>query len=192
MLPIEEFNAKVHRIAIALFYTILKDDEESKYEHRADLRNKKGDEGLRIVNGSYASRNRLVIRGHYPADYKGRYHLSGGDGAPQITIDETKSAEEIVNDITRRFLPGYKETLALVLERNAQWKAEEESKEKALRLLAKALGVRDIRAGGQEWVVYFHKGNAKVYTGGDVELKIYLPLDAALKVASLVGKLRGK
>ncbi len=190
MLPVEEFNAKVHRIAVALFYTVLKEDEQSKYERRADLRNKAGDEGIRIINGEYGNPGRLVIRGHYPSDYKGRCHLSGQDGAPSITISENKTVEAIVTDITRRFLPAYKETLSKVRERNAQWKAEEEAKEKALRLLAKALGVRDIRMTGPEWAVYFHKGNAKVYTGGDVELKIYLPLDAALKVASLVGKLR--
>ncbi len=192
MLPVDEFNAKVHRIAVALFYTVLKEDEPSKYEHRADLRNKAGDEGLRIINGGYGNQNRLVIRGHYPADYKGRYHLSGHDGAPTITIAESKTVEAIVADIKRRFLPAYMKTLATVRERNDQWRAEEEAKEKALRRLAKALGVRDIRMTGPEWAVYFHKGNAKVYSGGDVEIRAYLPLDAALKVATLIGNLKIK
>jgi hypothetical protein len=45
---------------------------------------------------------------------------------------------------------------------------------------------------GQEWPVYFHRGSAKVYTGGDVEIKAYLPFDDALKVAILIGNLRIK
>ncbi len=72
MLPVDEFNARVRRIAIGLFYTVLKEDEPNKYEHRAELRNEKGDEGLHIMNGGYANPSRIVIRGNYPADYKGR------------------------------------------------------------------------------------------------------------------------
>jgi len=194
MLSIEEFNSKVLRIATALFYTVQQEDEEqqSKYERRADLRNKKGDEGLRIINGGYGNQNRLVIRGHYPSDYKGRQHISGSDNAPTVTIAEGKTPEAIVTDIKRRLLPAYVETLAKVRERNARWKEEEEAKERALRSLARALHVRDLRMTGQEWSVYFHKGSAKVYTGGDVELKAYLPLEDALKVATLIGNLRIK
>ncbi len=192
MLAVEEFNAKILRIATALFYTILREDEENKYERRADLRNKAGDEGLHITNGGYANRDRLAVRGYYPADYKGRYHLSGHDGAPSITIAETKTPEAIVADIKRRFLPAYLETLAKVRERNEKWKQDEEVKERALRGLAKALGSRDIRMGGQEWSVYFHRGSAKIYTGGDIEFKVYLPFEAALQIATLIGNMRIK
>ncbi len=190
MLSVDDFNAKVRRTAIALFYTVLEEEEPNKYERRADLRNRAGDEGLHITNGGYGNQNRLAVRGHYPADYKGRHHLSGHDNAPSITIAETKTPEAIVTDIKRRFMPSYLETLAKVRERNARWKEEEEAKERALRLLAKAFGVRDVRTTGQEWAVYFHKGSAKVYSGGDVELKVYAPLPAALKIATLIGNMR--
>jgi hypothetical protein len=192
MLTTEDFHAKVHRIATALFYKVLVDPEPNKYEHRADLRSEAGDEGLSIRNGGYSYKDRIVIRGYYPPDFKGQYHTSGRDHPPDITAAEAKTAEEIVRDITRRLLPGYLKQLQEVRQRNAEAKASFDLKESALNQLAAAIGTNHRSSHNDSAMLYFTKGAAEVHYDGDVGLKITVPLSVAVHILSILRQSRKK
>ena len=186
MLTPEDFHAKVHRIATALFYKVLVDPEPNKYEHRAGLRSEAGDEGLSISNGGYSYKDRIVVRGYYPPDFKGHYHTSGRDQPSDITDAETKTAEEIVRDIKRRFLPAYLKQLQEVRQRNTEAKASFDFKESALKRLAAAIGAHHRNSNSDIAMLYFHRGSVEVHYDGDVSLKITVPLQVVVQVLSII------
>jgi hypothetical protein len=66
---------------------------------------------IRITRPSWGSPGRLRIGGVYPVGRERPYHLDTSD----ITVADTKPAERVAGDISRRLLPGYRADLARLI-----------------------------------------------------------------------------
>lgn len=77
-----------------------------------------GEEGLYVSYDPY--KNRFCISGKWPGSKTpndGTCFTPSCLPSPSITVDAEKSDEQIARDITRRFLPAYREVLAKCIER---------------------------------------------------------------------------
>lgn len=90
----------------------------------------------------HAVDGRLRIIGWYP---------DANDGArlttkrAKITVVDSKSPEQIVRDMERRLLPGYRKTLAEIIPEIKVWNAAEQRQISYIEALAKVCGITQVK-----------------------------------------------
>lgn len=114
MLTREQFTDKVKEIAESLGYSYELDPDKSYDMHYAYLTS--GEQRVQLVSGQYGSKDRIIISGSYPRAKDNQYPY--GVESTKITVADTKTPFQILQDMLRRFFPKYEEQLAKVLQQN--------------------------------------------------------------------------
>ena len=113
-----EFNEKMKEVAELLGMTW--EDREESWDNRGVFSNPNDlDKKLALSNDGYRAKGRIEISGLYPLDGQGKHFPQHGYKL-EITVAETKTAEEIARDIRRRVLPAYLKNLAIIKEQIAR------------------------------------------------------------------------
>jgi hypothetical protein len=114
MLTREQFTDKVKEMAESLGYSYELDHDKSYDMHYAYLTS--GEQKVTLVSGEYGHKDRIVISGSYPRAKDNQYPYSVD--YCKITVADTKTPFQILQDMLRRFFPKYEEQLAKVLQQN--------------------------------------------------------------------------
>lgn len=72
---------------------------------------------LFVANGGWKAEGRIVVKGEFPRGPKGEFMAYDVKEVSEITVNESKTPEQIAKDIERRLLPGYLRALPDVLRR---------------------------------------------------------------------------
>ncbi len=105
----EEFTGKVKEIAESLGYSWEVDPDKSW----AYLTS--GEQKVGLTNNEYGRKDRIVIDGFYP---RAKDNMYTSCEPVKITVADTKTPFQILQDMLRRFFPAYEEQLAKVLQQN--------------------------------------------------------------------------
>lgn len=91
-----------------------------------------------FLSNTWANKGRLYIGGEFPTGAQLPYKAD----RPSITVDASKSAQQIAKDITRRLLPPYVELLATVLKMKSDADTFETGRQKLAQDVAEVVGGR--------------------------------------------------
>ncbi|MFD2422671.1 hypothetical protein [Amycolatopsis pigmentata] len=161
----------------------------------------RGSDGA-YLNGPDGERVHVVLNG-YRTQHKGRLWISASyeefrkistRWAPEhgITVTPAKTGDQIAQDIQRRLLPGYRETLAELREQLARWEASE-ARERA--------GIARLRAILPDTQVFEYQSAVDFARLGDavrgdfrvlsntVEFKIEVSSEYAHEIAELIASI---
>ena len=152
MLTREQFTAKVKEIAEALGYSWEMDADRSYDMHGAWLTS--GEQKVSLVIGEYGSKDRIIITGSYPRAKDNQHPYSVE--YVKITVAETKTPFQILQDMLRRFFPKYEEQLGKVLQQNLDRNAYIDRNTAVMESLSEATEteVRWKKQDGGEGIVY--------------------------------------
>lgn len=198
---IQALEKRLQGIVRKLGGTVVAPNEPNTWN--ANVESKAGNEGFDLSVGNYrAGWDRVSVSGNYPRGPKGEWvdasyydqTLRNGSGGwvklddPKITISLAKTDEQIAAEIERRFLPGYRARLKLVLERIDATKKYEDSISSNLEALRKAIipdkGLTDWSRGRREITEYLREDDEAV--GNQIRLEAKALSDSAeLKISNL-------
>jgi len=134
--------------------------------------------------------NRLEIRGSF--DYGLSQYLPYRGEAREktdITVSLSKSPEKVAHDITIRLLPPYKRMLAYAQDGKRKDDEYKYHKKNVLKQVIAAIGGDAQMHRHDENIVYGYEPyrfEAKYWVDNDLEIKITLPMDQALKVLEYI------
>ncbi len=140
----DEFKTKVEQVRSVLGWSHLAPlSEEHPDDDRFTI------SGFPLVPGSWRSEaqlymsydsytKRIRIAGSYPYDWDHRTNVNSCEHI-SITVAETKTADQIARDISKRVLPEYLHNLDKIIERNARSLADHLKKVEQLNVLASVL-----------------------------------------------------
>lgn len=188
MLAIEKFSELSKQVADQLGYTCSFNPDTSYSVFYAYL--VQDDKELTLCNGQYGKTDRIVISGNYPKPIDGGGYYGK---STSITVTEKKDAAAIAKDIMKRFMPGYLEELATVLEHNKERNAEVNLAKNALEAVAEALGTRPrfqnnrgLSGSGDVWHNDLHSFHAVYRYNGEFEIKLAMPLTKVLDLVTFL------
>jgi len=143
------------------------------------------------VNKWAAGKNRILISGIFPHNFKGasNYYIPYGEKANNvITVSLNKTAEQIIRDMDNRFMPEYLKKLDEIIEKNRQDLQTHIEREAVIKHIADALECKYNT--NKEYHLYYPNDYIKeieVHFDNTIDIKLdNLPLDITLEVVRLV------
>lgn len=101
---INKSQAKMRQVFKLLGFTVVEPLDPNTWSARLSAVKDQAD--IFIESDGYMSQGRFVITGSYPRTRRGEY-ISYGINKVEITVTNKKTAEQVVKDIERRFMPDY-------------------------------------------------------------------------------------
>lgn len=134
---------------------------------------------------------RIVIKGSYPTDAQRRCYVSYHDNEPRITVAETRPVGEIAKEITRRFLPEYKQVFSKVLDQIRATEEQERKERELMGYLAPIVGLTPYRDDNNTASGFVNgTTHIKITTHyGKCDLKIdEIPTEAAARILEIINE----
>lgn len=182
------FIEKIQKVSDILGYAVA--FPEDSYDNQATLTH--NNITIRIRTGSWKSEDKIKVSGSYPHDCHNQSHGYGLKN-PSIGCSVDKSAEQIVRDIQKRFLPDYLEDLEKVIGINKETQKQADTKYLAIKTIAYFLGIEPKKEEhNNEYTLPIRNVLSGLdrleisYDGTEIDLKLTLTLEQTLKVLKVL------
>jgi len=170
--------------------------QEQEQFYRAYAKGTRGEETLYLSADDYRNKNKIYVSGIFPRDSKNNYyeHAISETDYKSINISMDKTNEQIVKDINRRFMTGYREALSVVLERIANYEARYN---KIKQATIKAGDIIGIKPENDDKIRYWDNDNKicsldidTLSNGEELSLKVRGDKSEMFKILKYVAELR--
>jgi hypothetical protein len=180
-------NERLKKILVKMGFEPIKQDEDTFYN--SYVRGKKENMEITLKANEYRNKGKLSLYGSYPKNKKGDYVYNPTElnfNEPNISLSKTD--EQIIKDLEKRFFPYYKKKLDYIEERVKEQNKEIDNKENLIKILGDSLNIKPYKDSLSEYDYNKDIDNLKidVVYNGKIDISFRTNKEFIFKIVDLI------